>query len=373
MATQARKYLITQNNPTDYGYNSTEEFLNIANELSGLMYGCVSEEIGNKTKTTHYHCGLTYKNPKNWQTIKNLYPNADIESARGTCQQIRDYVFKEGKWKGTDKEDTRIDGTQVEIGEMPPERESYDPKSALLLKLIQDGSSDYEILTGYPEYMFDLSTIQRVRLTLLQAEYEDKWRDVYAFYIHGAPGLGKTRLIMDGFGYKNVFRVTDTLHPWDTYQCEDVVVFEEFASSFKIQDMNNYLDSYPLKLPARYSDKTACYTKVFVISNLPLKKQYPNIQAEEDRTSKDTYRAFLRRFKGVIEFLDEFNLEYYVMDENQHPIYKGTFTHKDFWEKLNSLLANGTSIEPTLLSKEEIEELLKSPIDPNKPIPMPAP
>ncbi len=45
--------------------------------------------------------------------------------------------------------------------------------------------------------------------------------------------------------------------------------------------MLNYLDGYPLKLEARYSDKTACYTKLYIISNISLEEQYPNVRDEQ--------------------------------------------------------------------------------------------
>ena len=56
------------------------------------------------------------------------------------------------------------------------------------------------------------------------------------------------------------------------------MLFEEFRSSLPIQDMLKYLEGYPLMLPCRYNNKAACYTKVFLISNIPLASQYPNVQ-----------------------------------------------------------------------------------------------
>ena len=63
--------------------------------------------------------------------------------------------------------------------------------------------------------------------------------------------------------------------------------------------MLNYLDIYPITLPARYNDRTACYTKVYITSNIPLEQQYRDIQ----RDKLETWRAFLRRVKNVIEYL----------------------------------------------------------------------
>jgi tRNA uridine 5-carbamoylmethylation protein Kti12 len=77
-------------------------------------------------------------------------------------------------------------------------------------------------------------------------------------------------------------------------------VFDEYRSQFKIADMLNYLDGYPLELPCRYYDKQACYTTVYIISNIPLERQYPNVQNDE----KTTWQAFLRRINNVYNFDD---------------------------------------------------------------------
>lgn len=85
------------------------------------------------------------------------------------------------------------------------------------------------------------------------------------------------------------------MHPWDSYHGQDVVVFEEFRSSQRIGDMLNYLDGYPLELPCRYNNKYACYTQVYIISNIPISQQYTQLQID----SLESYYAFLRRINSV--------------------------------------------------------------------------
>ncbi len=45
---------------------------------------------------------------------------------------------------------------------------------------------------------------------------------------------------------------------FDQYQGQDILVFDEFASQVPLSDMLNYLDRYPLMIPARYADRAAC-------------------------------------------------------------------------------------------------------------------
>ena len=77
-----------------------------------------------------------------------------------------------------------------------------------------------------------------------------------------------------------------------------MLVFEEFNSQIPIEAMLNYLDVYPLLLPARYSDRTACYTKVYITSNIPLDEQYITVQ----HNRPETWRAFLRRIHHVFVY-----------------------------------------------------------------------
>ena len=79
------------------------------------------------------------------------------------------------------------------------------------------------------------------------------------------------------------------------------LLFDEFRSSLKITDMLNYLDGYPLMLPCRYTNRQACYTTVYLISNIPLDEQYKNVQIDEPAT----WAAFLRRIHHVVEYTAE--------------------------------------------------------------------
>ena len=115
---------------------------------------------------------------------------------------------------------------------------------------------------------------------------------------------------MDKYGYENVYRITDYEHPFDGYKGQDVIVFEEFRSGIKIGEMLTFLDIYPLSLPCRYNNKIACFTKIFIISNIPLEQQYPEIQREQPRT----WVAFLRRIRYIHEMKQNDSLEEISLD-----------------------------------------------------------
>ncbi len=172
--------------------------------------------------------------------------------------------------------------------------------------------------------------VEYVRQTLRAEEYRDKWRDLETIYIWGMTGIGKTRFVMDGYGYANVYQVNNYKHPFDGYAGENVILFDEFNSQFRIQDMDNYLDGYPLALPARYNNKQACYERVFIISNLDLREQYHN----ERIYQRDVYNAFIRRIHKVIHFMpDGARREYPTADYLSDIVTKADLPQKRTTEK----------------------------------------
>lgn len=291
--TQSRKWQLTINNPTEKGFTH-ERIRAELDSLKSVVYWCMADEIG-ENGTYHTHIYIQGKGAMRFSTIKKRFDSAHIEMAKGTALQNREYVAKSGKWEKDKKHETCVDGTFEEWGEMPVERQGARNDLADLHAMVKEGLSDYDILEQMPEAMLQLDKIQLTRQVIVQEKYKNLWRDLTCVYIYGDTGTGKTRSVMEKYGYENVFRVTDYFHPFDNYRGQDVIIFEEFRSGFRIADMLNYLDGYPLELPCRYANKYACYTKVYIISNIPLSEQYRN-------QPQESFNAFLRRINYVLHY-----------------------------------------------------------------------
>lgn len=324
---QSRKWQVTINNPIEHGYTH-DKIKEIMKKFKRCVYWCMSDEKGNLEETYHTHIYICCENGVLFSTMKNRFAGGHFEMCKGTSAENRDYVFKQGKWAGSLKEETRIDGTQEEFGECPIERQGARNDIADLYDMIKSGMSDYEIMEQSPDYLLHLDKIERARQSIRYEDYKEKWRDLQVTYIWGDTGSGKTRSVMEKYGYSNVFRVTDYQHPFDNYKGQDVIVFEEFRSSLKIGDMLNYLDGYPLELPSRYANKYACYTKVYIITNEPLSAQYSsNVQL----SAIETYNAFLRRIHRVLRFTGGKILSQHLeVDRNGFvPVLDGEYTAFD--------------------------------------------
>lgn len=295
--TSSRKYQLTINNPIEHGF-SHDTIKNIIGTFPSCIYACMSDEVGDN-ETPHTHLYIVFRNAVMFSTVQTRFYGAHIERAQGTHQENRDYICKTGKWLNDVKHGTSIEGTFEEVGELPEERSARQKESDAIFEMLKDGASDLEIIEAYPSAMNRLPHINNTRQTLLKEHYKNEFRKLSVHYVWGKTGVGKTRAVMEKFGYENVYHVTNYRNPFDQYDGQLVMLFDEFRSSLPIADMLKYLDGYPLMLPCRFSDRVACYTEVYVVSNIPMEMQYLDIQNYEP----ETWQAWLRRFNSIYEQL----------------------------------------------------------------------
>ena len=298
----SRKYLLTINNPLDHGFTH-ERIKAILLEFSGLVYWCMCDEVGEQG-TPHTHVYVVFKNSVMFDTMHKRFYGVHIDKANGSNQENRDYVRKEGKWADDSKHETNKPETFEEYGELPPDRTKTESQAEQIMQMIVDGKSNADIIRQIPGAYSKLNYIEQARQTLLADKFMDKYNKKDVTYLWGDTRVGKTRSVFDQYGYRNVYQVTDYAHPFDGYDGQDVIIFEEFRSSLKIEDMLKYLDGHPIMLPCRYNNRVACYTKVFLISNIPLERQYPNIQQECPKT----WDAFVARIDHVEHMTKQFQL-----------------------------------------------------------------
>lgn len=298
--TQSRKWALVINNPLEAGLDHAA-IREILYRFSPA-YFCMADEIAT-TGTYHTHIFLFSPSPMRFSTVKNRFSTAHIEKAYGSAKANRAYILKEGHWADTDKAETSVSGTFEEWGDLPAEKEEEAPEMFKLIQDLRAGKSVMEINEDNPKLAFRIREIETLRQAILEEKYSAENRALEVTYLYGASGTGKTRGIFEKHDRKSICRITDyggrNGVRFDAYHCQDVLVLEEFHSQIPISAMLNYLDIYPLTLPARYTDRIACYTKVYITSNIPLEEQYRDIQ----RYQMETWRAFLRRVQNVIEYL----------------------------------------------------------------------
>ena len=281
--TATRRFQLTFNNPKEHDY-SHEKIKSLLEAGGKIGYWCMGDEIGTQ-ETYHTHLYVEFVNPTMIKTVQKRFYGAHIEVATwGTGEQNRAYVRKEGEQynKQTDGHYSYVDkngklhegvnyaDTFEEYGEMSSGGRGHGDRNdmRLLYAMIEDGLDNATILSSHPEYLRDITTIDRVRQTILEKKYRSEFRILDVTYIYGPTGCGKSRSVREQHGYEQCYNTSDYKHPFDGYRQQPVLIFDEFRSDLRIGDMLQYLDGYPIELPARYANKQACYTTVYIISNL---------------------------------------------------------------------------------------------------------
>ena len=289
--TQGRRWMLTINNPKE----TDEEFEDYVRGLEHIKYAKFQREKGEETGTIHFQLFVIFTIGKRFSTVKTYFPTAHIEQAKGTNLQCREYCSKK---------ETRVSGP-YEIGQFAEERARTDKQG--FLQMACAGLSDKEIRDLYPSlYLDKYKEIPSIYRRNLKEQFKNRSRDIEVTYIYGPSRSGKTKYIYDNFQPEEFYRVTIYNNSaFDDYKDEDVLVFDEFNSSFRITDMNHYLDRYYVPLPARYDNRFSMYTKVYIISNLPLSKQY----VEEKERKPEIYEAFMKRIDNIIR-IDETGFHY---------------------------------------------------------------
>lgn len=302
--TQARRYFLTINNPevTD------EEFCSYVENLEHFKYATFQRERGEQTGTEHLQVFLIFTCAKRFSTIKKYFPTAHIEKVRGSNSQARDYCSKS---------ETRVSGP-YHLGTFAEERSRTDISN--FIEMAQLGASDLELAQLFPKlYLQSINKVQKIRQDYLANEFRNKNRDIEVTYIYGPPRTGKTRYVYDKYGFGKFYHLSNYNNSaFDAYRSEDILVLDEFKSQFKLEFMNRLLDRYPFDLPARFENKVACFTKVYILSNYKIDDLYK----EQQRENIVGFNAFKERIKTIIR-IDKTGT--FVERENFKDLYRSDY------------------------------------------------
>lgn len=253
-------------------------------------------EQGHDSGYQHYQLAIMNDSVIRFTTLQKLFPGIHIEPRAGTRQQLFDYVTKE---------DTRLSGpfyggdwtdmdTILSRGENGGKRSDLDAVRSLIM---DENASLDEILLN-PDYAGSVSRCLPWVRSLIEARdkktFGNQRVEREVTYIYGPSGVGKTRGIEDSVGFENLCEVTDYRRdPWQGYGTQDSIFLDEFDGQFQLDFLLKLLDSSPVYLPARYSNKLGQYTHVYIASNLPPTALYSGVT--------DARRvAFYRRLDRIV-------------------------------------------------------------------------
>lgn len=272
---QSRKWNLVINNPQECNLDE-DEIKSILSTMH-LTYYCFAKEIGEKG-TPHIHIYIYSTVPIRFSTLKHKFGTAHIEKTYGTSAENKEYVQKSGKWENTDKAKTSVKDSFFELGELPAESAEKNPKMYDIVQDVKDGKSTAEIVDNNPSAAYHVQQIDTLRQAMLAEDYLNKPRNLTITYIYCKDGTCNFSEIYKNIECKDLCRInyykrTHDVY-FDNYYEQKILSFENYESQIDLKYMLTYLDGYPLHLHARYYDRIACYTQVYIVSCVPVEKQY---------------------------------------------------------------------------------------------------
>lgn len=248
-------------------------------DAGAMVYLIWEHEVAPQTNTPHIQGYIRLKKRTSLAGVKKLLSDrGHYQHAKGTEKQNKIYCSK-------NRSEAMIDW--AEHGEYD-EGAGQGKRSDLLAatELIQSGARMQQVAEAHPvTFVRNAAGLERLRLVLTGTSREA--RNVRNVVLWGATATGKTHRVR--IAYPDVYLVRPGRGPFDTYDGELTILFDEFNPvDWSITEMNLYLDKWPCSLNCRYFNKTARWTRVFICSNIDPADWWPN----------ESYRirdAFFRR------------------------------------------------------------------------------
>lgn len=293
---RSREWQVTINNPLEKGF-SHEKIVQAAEQVGKIRYYAMSDEIGLKEGTPHTHLYVYYQTAKSMSSIVRAFKIAHVEKPYGSVTENVDYVFKQGKWAGTEKEDTRVDGTQEEWGNRP---RNYATKMNSQMEEITARIENGEPLN---DILLSLGAVNQKTVEAAEAYYERlKSREVgilkkQEVYLHFGEcgdfvkGTIKSRHLTDD----DFYAVRTYSHPFDNYNGQKILFLDRYKGQLPYGDFIAVIDNLKTELDARYRKKQSLWTEVHVVCNWDFEK----ILCEMSNKDKDMYDL-----KEVLEKVD---------------------------------------------------------------------
>lgn len=267
----------------------------VQEKLSNYIYVGQLEKGSGETEYRHWQIYIENESQIRFSTLRSKFPKGHFEKRVSTKEACFSYVTKE---------DTSL-GVQISNGEMnlrvkkPGRAEQFDRYRTLILTGTKTVA---QLVLEDSGALAHHKSLQILEYEYRKKLYKGRIRDIEVHYIFGKTGVGKTRLVYDLYQnrYEDLYVVSDYSNPFDLYDNEDCLVLDEFAGQLEVEAMLKILDRYPTELRARYQNRQANFTKVYILSNVELDDCY---SASRLRNSRQ-WDALLRRITTYQEMVE---------------------------------------------------------------------
>lgn len=244
---------------------------------SGVDYLKGQIEEGDQTGYRHWQVVVHLRSQQRLSWIKKVFGDAAHAEPTRSAAAL-DYVWKD---------ETRVDGTQIDLGKPPFCRNDSSHWDKIKEKA-KEGRLD-EIDSQV--YICHYNSLKKIMADNMKPVAQVKV--VKCFW--GPTGVGKSRRAWEEAGI-NAYPKISTTKWWDGYRPEEHenVVIDEFTGSVDILHMLRWLDRYPQIVETKGSSIIFKAKRIWLTSNINPVLWYPNANEEQ--------RAGLLRRMEVVEF-----------------------------------------------------------------------
>jgi len=224
----------------------------------------------------HWQLVVQFEKPTRVAAIKRTLGQS-VHAEKTRSEAAIEYVWKE---------DTRVDGTQFELGVRSLQRNSEKDWDHIR-DMAKRGRLDD--IPG-DVYVRSYHSLKRIAVDHMEPVGVEK--QVKVFW--GPTGTGKSRRAWEEAGL-NAYPKDPRSKFWDGYAGHERVVIDEFRGGIDIAHMLRWLDRYPVIVEVKGSSVVFKATQIWITSNLSPDNWYPDLDPE-------TQAALRRRFTDVVHF-----------------------------------------------------------------------
>lgn len=225
----------------------------------------------------HWQLVVAFATKKSLRQVKELFGTGAHCELTYAQQGSEEYVWKE---------DTRVAGTQFELGAKPFRRNCATDWEEVWTKAIE---GDYLSIPANVRVQ-NYRTLRTIRSDF--AEPLGMVRSCKIFW--GATGTGKSRDAWAQAGH-SAYPKDPRTKWWDGYRGQKSVVIDEYRGIIDIANLLRWLDRYPVLVEIKGGAIPLVVEDFWITSNLPPQAWWPEVDPE-------TFAAFLRRVE-VIHYL----------------------------------------------------------------------
>lgn len=236
---------------------------------SGICYIRGQLERGDTTGYLHWQLLVVCSQQTRRAGICKIF-GTGIHADPTRSSAANDYVWKE---------ETRVEGTQFELGELPVSR-GRDKDWAGIKEAAKSGRLD-DIPADV--YIRNYSALVKIRTDNLQPAALE--REVCVFW--GPTGTGKSRRAWSEAGLQ-AYPKDPCSKFWCGYRDQAHVVIDEFRGQIGISHVLRWFDRYPVCVEVKGSAVVLSATRIWITSNVDPRDWYPDL----DQSTRD---ALLRR------------------------------------------------------------------------------